>query len=94
MTFHHTHIQQQYWTLNKATIMGWVADGYYARSLHHVSVEGEEGRRLDTTEFVQTATDELQFPGFTFRGYAILQFSSAERVSISLPTIISVCLSQ
>ena len=62
--------------------MGWVADGYYVRSLHHVSVEGEIGRRLDTTEVVQTATDEVLFPGFSFRGYAILQFSSSERVRL------------
>ena len=72
--------QMQYMTLNEVTILGRVVDGFFVRSLHHISVEGEEGRNMDTREVVQTATDETQFPGFSFRGYAVLQFSSSQRV--------------
>lgn len=72
--------QMQYMTLNEATILGRVVGGFFVRSLHHISVEGEEGRNMDTREVVQTATDEAQFPGFSFRGYSVLQFSSSQRV--------------
>ena len=56
----------RYMALNEATILGRVVDGFFVRSFHHISVEGEEGRNMDTREVVQTATDETQFPDFQF----------------------------
>lgn len=59
-----------------------IAPGYYARSLHSVAVQGEGGLHMSSGESVQVAADELDFPGFTSRGYAVLEYRIDQNVIV------------
>lgn len=54
--------------------------GFFARSLDDIRVEGESGILLDTNSPVSQNSNIVEYPGFKGRGYAILNFSVAERV--------------
>lgn len=71
--------EAQYHTLAEVEIFANVAAGYFVRSLHSVVTEGETGRHVDNGTQVEVRTDSAAFPGFSFRGYAQLEFSSNER---------------
>ena len=61
-------------------IFAQVANGYFARSLDDLRVEGETGI-IETTSFsVIPLSNTSLFPGFRGRGYAVLNFSDSESV--------------
>lgn len=74
--------EAQYRTLAEVEIFANIAAGHFVRSLHSIVVEGESGRRVDNGSQVEIQTDSIAFPGFSFRGYAQLEFSSTERVLV------------
>ena len=74
--------EAQYRTLSEVKIFANIAAGHFVRSLHSVVAEGESGRRVDNGTRVEIGTDSIAFPGFSFRGYAQLEFSSNERVLV------------
>ena len=84
-THKHSHslsLQSQYYTVNEAHILGWVADGYYARSLTAASVEGETGYPavLGSTPLT-IDTDESLIAGFSSRGFATFSLDHLTQVS-------------
>ena len=72
--------ESQYHTLAEVEIFANIAGGYFARSLHSIVTEGESGRRVDNGALVAREASSVTFPGFSSRGYAQLEFGSAERV--------------
>ena len=74
--------------LSEVELLGWVADGYYVRSLTAVSVEGEMGYPVavdpSSTAGVPTSTDESLVTGFSSRGFATLSVDISSRVSKNL----------
>jgi hypothetical protein len=74
--------EAQYRTLAEVEIFANVAAGHFVRSLYSTVAEGESGRRVDNGTRVEIGTDSITFPGFSFRGYAQLEFSSNERVLV------------
>lgn len=74
--------EAQYHTLAEVEIFANIADGYFVSSLHSIVTEGETGRYADNGTQVEVRTDSTAFPGFSFRGYAQLEFSSNERVLV------------
>lgn len=62
--------------------MANITPGYFVRSLHHIAVQGEEGLLTETGDSVQVAANELNFPGFTSRGYAVFNYGSNQRVIV------------
>ena len=72
-------------------IFAQVADGFFARSLDDLRVEGESGMILDTVSSVPHNSDPSLFPGYSGRGYASLNYSLSENVQgqwtfLSLPS--------
>lgn len=71
--------------LYEVNLIGWLADGYYVRSLTAIMVEGEIGYPvlLDPTpvEPVSTSTDEALIAGFSSRGFATFSFDFLSQVS-------------
>ena len=74
--------ESQYHTLAEVEIFANIAGGYFARSLHSIVTEGESGRRVDNGAQVAREASSVTFPGFSSRGYAQLEFGSAERVLV------------
>ena len=74
--------EAQYRTLAEVEIFANIATGHFVHSLHSIVAEGESGRRVDNGTQVEIRTDSIAFPGFSFRGYAQLEFSSNERVLV------------
>ena len=56
-----------------------VASGFYAKSLDAIRVEGESGIVLSSSTLVPRSSDFLRFSG---RGYANLNYSQSERVTV------------
>ena len=74
-------LQERYFAIQEASIYGWVAPGYYVPSVQAISVEGETGILMAPQSIVAVGSSEGELPGFTGRGYAVLEFTSSERVS-------------
>ncbi len=60
--------------ITEVEILGWVAEGHYVPSLHAIFVEGEVGVVTDLPGLVPTDVNETEFPGFSGRGYAVLDY--------------------
>ena len=73
-------LQEQNYAIAEASIYASVAEGYYVPSLNAITVEGETGLVMGSLQAVETGTSEDDFPNFSGRGYAILQYGSAEQV--------------
>lgn len=74
--------EAQYRTLAEVEIFANIAAGHFVRSLHSIVTEGESGRQVDNGTQVEIGTDSIAFPGFSFRGYAQLEYGSNERVLV------------
>ena len=74
--------EAQYHTLVEVEIFATITSGYYAHSLHSIVTEGELGRPVNNRTRVEVGANPVVFPGFSFRGYAQLAFSSNDRVLI------------
>ena len=74
--------EAQYHTLAEIEIFANITAGYFVHSLHSIVTEGETGRHVDNETQVEVRTDSACFPGFSFRGYAQLEYSSSERVVV------------
>ena len=78
--------QSQYYTVLDVQLLGWVAEGYFARSLTAISVEGEAGfplpQQTGPTQRVPSSTNETLITGFSSRGFATFSLDSSSRVSL------------
>ncbi len=79
------------YSLTEVEIFAQVVQGFYARSLDEVQVEGESGIIQQTSSFVPHSSDPSLFPDFSGRGFASLNYTEFQRfdaqwVFTSLPT--------
>jgi hypothetical protein len=77
---HFQNTSSQYYAVYEAHILGWVVDGYFARSLTAILVEGEDGYPLTQAPFT-TSTDEELIAGFSSRGFASFSLDSLTQES-------------
>lgn len=76
-------IQASYYTLVEVDIFVQVVNGFYAKSLNDVTVEGESGIiQATSTSSVPRNSDPSVFPQFSGRGYASLNYSQSDIVIV------------
>lgn len=63
-------------------IFSQVANGFYAKSLGHIRVEGESGLIQATSSSVPQSSDSSLFPQFSGRGFAALDYSPSENIAV------------
>ena len=64
--------------LTEVEIFAQVVQGFYASSLDAIRVEGESGIIQQTSIFVPHSSDRSLFPGFSGRGFALLNYTESE----------------
>ena len=77
------HTQSQYYVVSEVQLLGWIAEGYFARSLTAISVEGEMGFEpgaLSTP--APNSTDEGLIAGFSSRGFASFSVDISSQVRV------------
>lgn len=75
-------LQLNYFALVEVTILAQVADRFYAMSLDGIRIEGEAGVIQTTSQPVRPSADMSLFPEFTGRGFASLNYSQSELVTV------------
>ena len=66
----------------EVTILAQIADTFYVRSLDSIRVEGEAGVIQATSQPIHQSADMSLFPEFTGRGFASLNYSQSEMVTV------------
>lgn len=86
---HPFFVQASYYTLVEVDIFVRIANGFYAKSLDSIRVEGESGIVQATSAPVPQNSDPSLFPQFSGQGYASLNYSQSEIVIVqwAFPTL-------
>ncbi len=74
-------MQTDYQAIEEIGIFAHVATGYFTRYLNAIRVEGEDGIIQSTSSPLPRNSDPLQYPGYSGRGYAILNISADENLN-------------